>query len=206
MKNSITIIFLFLFSILYSQNTTQALTEQMVKLEQTTTEKAWLELAKQFEKIAEASPKNWYAQYYTSYAYIQLANAANKTKDAWCDKAEIYLNAAFKLDAAHSENYVLKAYLLSARIQVNPMLRGASMGKVSKKQLDMAQKADSNNPRYYYVRGMGIYNTPAIFGGGKKKAKPYLEKALVKYKEYKAVSALSPVWGEMETKKLLSTY
>lgn len=190
----------------FSQNTTELLTRQIVKIEKTTTEKAWLELAKEFEKIAKDAPKDWYAQYYTSYAYIALANASEKDKDAWCDKAETYLNNAFAIEKASSENYVLKAYLLSARIQVNPMMRGASMGKASKKQLDLAQKANPDNPRYYYVRGMGIYNTPAIFGGGKKKAKPYLEKALVKYKEYKASSALSPDWGKTETKKLLSTY
>lgn len=164
-------------------------------------------MAGELERIALAHPSNWHAQYYTALAYTELANnAPKKDIDNLCDRAQEFLDKAIQIKPQESENHVLKAYLLSARINVNAMFRGASMGKESKTELDTALQLNPNNPRAHYVRAMGIYFTPAAFGGGKKKAKPHLEMSLEKYGSFSAQSSLDPSWGLNEVKKLLATY
>lgn len=193
------------FSIMaWAQNPT--FVNQVAQIDKANTAASWKNLATQFEKTAKAEPSNWYAQYYTALSYIEWANASAKNIDALCDKAEIYLNRATVLEKNNPENYILKAYLLSAKIQENPMLRGMKYGKESKRQLDIAFQLDRRNPRYFYIRGRGIYHTPSLFGGGSKKAKSYLEKAMEFFKTEKSASALAPSWGKKQTQQLLSSY
>lgn len=200
------LLFLSLLFSLQSLAQNNLLSQNIALIEKANTAEQWKSLALNFEKTAKAEPNNWYANYYTALAYIEIANASEKNIDELCDKADIYLNKAIQLEKNNAENYILKAYLLSAKIQENPMLRGMKYGKESKKQLDIALKLDSKNPRYYYIRGRGIYNTPSMFGGGTKKAKPYLEKAMEYYKTQKTNSNLAPSWGRKQTRQLLNTY
>src|SRR5690606_23676158 len=135
------------------------------------------------ERIALAHPKSWHANYYTAYGYTLLAlNAPKDDIDALADRAAEYLDIATSIRPDEAENHILMAYLLSARINVNPMIRGASMGRESKTHLTTALEQEPDNPRALYVRGMGIFHTPAVFGGGKRKAKPYLDSALEMFK------------------------
>lgn len=164
-------------------------------------------MANELERIALAHSQDWHAQYYAALAYIELANQAPKKEiDNLCDRADEYLKKAQLIRPNESENYVLKAYLLSARINVNAMFRGASMGRESKEQLDLALRQNSKNPRAHYVRAMGIYYTPAAFGGGKKKAKAHLDASLKAYRENPPATALDPDWGRQEVEKLLRNY
>lgn len=165
------------------------------------------QIANELERIAMAYPRDWHAQYYTAYTYVELANvSAKKEIDQLCDRADEFLKNAMRIRPDHAENYVLKAYLLSARINVNAMFRGASMGRESKQQLDLALSRDPENPRAHYVRAMGIYFTPAAFGGGKKKAKAHLDHSLKAYKAHPAASPLDPDWGMKAVEELLTTY
>lgn len=165
------------------------------------------QLANNFERIALAHPKNWHANYYTAYTYTLLAFAAPKGEiDAIGDRAQEYLDLATAIRPYDAENHILSAYLLSARIDVNPMVRGASMGRESKTHLTTALEQDPNNPRGLYVRGMGIFHTPAVFGGGKKKAKPFLDRALEIFDTPNDVAPLDPRWGRRETAHLLEEY
>src|SRR5690606_21553481 len=119
------------------------------------------QVANDFERIALAHPKSWHANYYTAYSYTLLALAAQKDQiDALADRAEEYLAVAATIRPDDAENHVLAAYLLSARINVNPMVRGASMGRDSKTHLTAALEREPDNPRALFVRGMGIFHTP----------------------------------------------
>ncbi|HWK99561.1 MAG TPA: hypothetical protein VNQ55_06425 [Parapedobacter sp.] len=165
------------------------------------------QLANDFERIALAHPQNWYANYYTAYTYTLLALTAEKDQiDALADNVLEYLDAATSIRPDDAENHILMAYMLSARINVNPMLRGASMGRDSKTHLTAALEQDPENPRGLYVRGMGIFYTPAVFGGGKKKAKPFLDKALEMFNAPNDRAPLAPRWGKKETERLLTEY
>ena len=183
------------------------LTPKVAALDTTRSSATLQLLANDMERIALAHPKSWHANYYTAYSYTLRALEAPKDDiDALADRAEEYLDLAMAIRPDNVENSVLAAYLLSARINVNPMLRGASMGRESKTYLTAALERDPGNPRGLYVRGMGIFHTPAVFGGGKKKAKPYLEKALEIFENTDHPDPLEPHWGKQETVLLLNQY
>ncbi len=203
MKLTVLFFALFLNLQVFSQN---LLAQNIALIEKASTTESWKNLSSNFEKIAKSENNNWYANYYTALAFVEIANTSGKNIDELCDKAESYLNKATQIDKNNPENYILRAYLLSARIKENPMIRGMKDGKESKRQLEIALKLDSKNPRYNYVLGMGIFNSPSLFGGGSKKAKIYLEKAMEYFKTQKPSSELAPNWGKKYTQQLLNTY
>ncbi len=71
------------------------------------------------------------------------------------------------------------------------------------KILKIAIKMNPDNPRIYYLQGESIFNTPPAFGGGKEKAKPLFEKALVLFKTDKP-KPLYPNWGMQRTEEQLA--
>lgn len=191
----------------HGQSLEELLTPNVAELDTARRTDALQRLGNSFERIALAHPKSWHANYYTAYTYTQLALEAKKDQiDALADKAEEYLDHALRIRPDEVENHILAAYLLSARINVNPMTRGASMGRESKAHLTKALEREPNNPRGLFVRGMGIFHTPAVFGGGKKKAKPFLERALEIFDAADTPTPLTPRWGKRETAQLLTEY
>ena len=66
-----------------------------------------------------------------------------------------------------------------------------------------AMNLDSENPRPYFLKGMGTMYTPEQFGGGKDKAIPLLETALAKYKTFVPKSSIMPNWGEDKAREAL---
>ncbi len=192
---------------LYSQTLEQLLVPKIQTLDRTEDADGMQALANDFERIALAHPKSWHAQYYAAYTYTRLAYLSPKGQiDAFGDRADEFLEKAKTIRPEEAENHILAAYLLGARIYVNPMFRGASLGSESKALLSTALEWEPDNPRALYVRGMGIYNTPSAFGGGKKKAKPYLDRALQIFESNEHRDALEPHWGHQETEKLLAKY
>jgi len=191
----------------HGQSLEELLTPKVAVLDTAKSSNTIQQLANDVERIALAHPRNWYANYYTAYAYTLLALAAEKDQiDALANRAQEYLDVATSIRPDDAENHILMAYLLSARINVNPMLRGASMGRDSKTHLTTALEQEPENPRGLYVRGMGIFHTPAVFGGGKKKAKPFLDKALEMFNAPNDRAPLAPRWGKKETERLLTEY
>lgn len=190
-----------------AQSLEELLVPEIAGLDTAESTDALQQLANNIERIALAHPKSWHANYYTAYSYTLLAFAAPKDEiDAISDRAQEYLDLALAIRPYDAENHILAAYLLSARIDVNPMVRGASMGRESKTHLTTALQQEPNNPRGLYVRGMGIFHTPAVFGGGKKKAKPFLERALEFFDTSNDAAPLDPRWGRRETAQLLKEY
>src|SRR5690554_892944 len=114
----------------HSQSLEELLPPNIAALDTANGSNALQQLANDFERIALAHPKSWHANYYTAYTYTLLALAAQKDQiDALADRAEEYLDLATTIRPVDVENHILTAYLLSARINVNPMMRGASMGR-----------------------------------------------------------------------------
>lgn len=199
--------FSLLTSAVRGQSLEELLAPEIAVLDSTKSTDVLQQLANNFERIALAHPKNWHANYYTAYTYTLLAFAAPKDQiDAIGDRAQEYLDLATAIRPYDAENHILAAYLLSARIDVNPMVRGASMGRESKTHLTTALEQAPNNPRGLYVRGMGIFHTPAVFGGGKKKAKPFLDRAMEIFDTSNDAAPLDPRWGRRETAQLLKEY
>lgn len=99
-----------------------------------------------------------------------------------------------------SESLALLGSLTGLSIQFNP-ISGMWKGPKSNGQYAEAIKRNPENPRAYYLQGIGKMNTPEMFGGGADKAIPSFLKAIEWYEKEASMSdtsAVVPRWGYAE--------
>lgn len=161
-------------------------------------------VANGFERVANAEPKQWLPKYYAAFCYVMQAmmNPNKDQIDPIIDQAEKLLTDASAI-ANNDEILCLQALCKSARIGVNPMARGMKYGMESAKLLESAKALNPENPRIYLLQGQSAFYTPEAFGGGKAKAKPIFEQAIVKYAAFKPSDELAPNWGSEEATRML---
>ncbi|MDF2437534.1 MAG: hypothetical protein K0Q95_1910 [Bacteroidota bacterium] len=161
-------------------------------------------LANNFERIAGAEKTEWLPAYYAAYCYVNMTySTKGDAIDTYCDKADAYLKKADSISPNNSEIYALRSQIAGARISVNPMSRGQKYGTESAELREKSKELDKTNPRPYYLEGTALFYTPAMFGGGKDKAKPAFEKALKMYETFKPASSIAPNWGKRSTEYFL---
>lgn len=161
-----------------------------------------VEQSNKLDLIAKKWPDAWETHYYNAYAKALLSYMEEKEakKDAYLDEAEKELETAKEqLKTENSETHVLEAVIANARLAVNPMSRWQKYGKLFDEHLSKAKELNVNNPRVYLVTGRSKFYTPKAFGGGKKNALPYFEKAQALYKDEKGGDISQPFWGKGET-------
>ncbi len=166
----------------------------------------YLQIANGFERIAMAEKDKWLPYYYSSWVYTiaSFTDTTTSKKDGYLDKADKLISIADSLEPGNSEIYTIKGMIAQARLQVDPMNRWQKYGQLSDQYFKKAAAIDSLNPRPDYLVGIGIYYTPAQFGGGPQKAKPYLEKSLDKFNRFHPANNLMPNWGRPEVENLLN--
>jgi hypothetical protein len=173
----------------------QPLKDELKHLDTTADFTSWQQSAAKIGKLAEAHPQEWLLQYYTGWVYTQSSFRAPKGEaEPSTEKAEPYVKKALELQPDNTETLTLMAYWLSSRINANNA-RGISLGPESRNFSDKAIAADSSNPRAYLMKALVIYHTPALFGGGKKKAAPVAEEAGQRFADFKPADDLAPHWG-----------
>ncbi len=158
-----------------------------------------------FERIANANPKEWLPLYYQSFCEVMIGmkQTENIKKDEYYDKAEALINKADSLQPDNSEIYVMKSFINSMKLSVDPQARGQKLGMKSAMLLSKAEQLDKENPRVYFLRGQGLMYTPPQWGGGKDKAIPVLEIAVQKFAAFKPANTIVPHWGEARAKAAL---
>lgn len=166
---------------------------------------AWQDAYNGFERIAGANPKEWLPLYYQSFCEVMMGmkQTENMKKDEFYDKAETLINKADSLQKDNSEIYVLKSFIVSMKLSVDPQARGQQLGMKSGILLGKAIQLDPENPRAYYLKGQGLLYTPEQWGGGKDKAIPVLETSVQKFAKFKPNSSIMPNWGEARCKAAL---
>ncbi len=158
-----------------------------------------------FERIVAANPKEWLPLYYQSFCEVMMGmrQTENSKKDEYYDKAEALINKADSLQPENSEIYVMKSFVTSMKLSVDPQARGQQLGMRSGMLLGKALQLDPENPRAYFLKGQGLLYTPEQWGGGKDKAIPVLETAVKKFEQFKPKNSILPHWGEARAKSAL---
>ena len=160
-------------------------------------------VANSFERIGDAEKTQWLPYYYAGLALCIPAWAdPNIDKDANCTRINTLCDKAEALDT-NSEIYVLRNMSATQQMMVDPQTRWQTYGTQASKDLQIAIKLNPDNPRIYYLQGQSLFNTPPAFGGGKDKAKPLFEKAIVLFKADKP-KTFWPNWGLESTKEQLA--
>ncbi len=158
-----------------------------------------------FERIGNANQKEWLPLYYQSFCELMMGmrQTDNLKKDEYYDKAEALINKADSLQPDNSEIYVMRSFVTSMQLSVDPQARGQKLGMKSGMLLGKAMQLDPENPRAYFLKGQGLMYTPAQWGGGKDKAIPVLETAVQKFAKFKPSNTIVPQWGEVRAKTAL---
>ncbi len=168
------------------------------KIEQDSISIDLLKLSTEFETLAINKPDRFEAKYYQALCLVfnSFGEKDKIQKDAQLDKAERVLIEAEEQSPQNAELYLLHALCYQMKIDVDPQKRGYEFSGKANQELEKAFKIDSKNPRYYFLKGQNIFYTPIQYGGGKKKAKPYFEKAAKLFKKFKRKNVLDPIWGK----------
>lgn len=163
-------------------------------------------LAASFERIAQAEKTQWLPYYYASYASLIHSYSLNTTeeKDKLIAHAQGLLDQASLLNPDLSEVSALQGFLYVTFLSSEPNTRGAEYSVKANEAFDKAIALNAKNPRALYLKGITVLNTPDFFGGGKKSAKPILEKAVAAYNSFSPVSDIYPIWGKDDCSKQLA--
>lgn len=164
------------------------------------------QLANKFERIALAEKDQWLAYYWSAYCYTISSfdeKIEAQQKDKYLDKALDYLDSAASLEGDLDEIHLLRSFTYTGKIIVDPMARGMKFGPMSSEERAKAKAINPENPRYYYMEGINLVQTPAIWGGDKAKGKKMLEKAIEKYEAFEPASDIHPDWGKDQAKGAL---
>ena len=185
---------------LAAQQLETSLNEAWKALQEANDMPALMSAGTKFNLIAAKWPEDRNANYYAAYskAYISTKEPDAKRKDQLLDEADKYITAMNSIDAANDESLVLTAYAAFTRFLVDPANRWRKYLEIMNDNLEKAKKANPDNPRIYYLEGIPVFNKPTLYGGGKKKAKPYFEKAKTLFAKQATGSVLKPTWGEKD--------
>jgi hypothetical protein len=187
----------------YSQEWQQSLQAELHKLDTSKNINVWKQSIVKLESLTKAHPDEWLLQYYTGWACTQPSFQAEA--ESLSDKAEPYVKKALEMQPDNTETLTLMAYWLSARINASKA-RGVTLGSESRNYAQKAIEADSSNPRAYLIKALVIFYTPALFGGGKKKAEPIVQETAQRFASFKPKTALDPHWGNDIYQQLAAEY
>src|SRR5258708_7914974 len=154
-------------------------------------------VANKFELIAGVEKDKWLPQYYASYVYTVMTyfDKDDESRDKALDKAQTYLDNVKKLSGDKEEIAILQAYISQSRFFVAPSSR-LSMFSQTSSAIEQLVKLYPENPRANLLEGIQLFHKPSMLGGGSSKAKPFFEKAGLKYQKQQLKTALDPAWGK----------
>ncbi|MCE2996685.1 MAG: hypothetical protein ACK5RG_15090 [Cyclobacteriaceae bacterium] len=157
-----------------------------------------------FQLIANKWNTDWATHYYA--AYVKTLMGANETeaskKIAYFDEAEKHLEAAKNNSTANDDVYVLTAMIASMRIGIFPD-QWQKYSEVFAFNMKKAKEIRKENPRIYYLEGMSKFYTPEAYGGGKKSALPYLQKAAEYFALESDTDIRKPSWGKKQNEEMI---
>ena len=156
-------------------------------------------LANKLVLISKKWSNEWSTHFYValSKTYMSYNEKDEAKHDAILDEADKELeDAVTMLGKPTDETWVVAAMIANSRLAANPMQRWQKYGKIFNDDLQNAKEINPNNPRMYYMKAVSTYFTPKNFGGGKKNALPYFEKAEGFYAAEDNKDITKPYWGK----------
>jgi tetratricopeptide (TPR) repeat protein len=187
----------------YADNMIKAMT----MMDSASVEKSYAAAANYFERIAAVNSSEWLPHYYAAFCYTRAShlNTEAASQDMWVDKAQTEIDKAIAIEPANSEVLVMKGFVLQARMNINPTVRGYQYNSETMECFKKARAIDPENPRSYLWEGVNLLHTPEAFGGGKDNACPLIHKSLEKFASFVPADSLAPDWGYNYAKEMAET-
>lgn len=164
-----------------------------------------MKISAQFDMIADKWNDEWSANYSAAFikTIVSFMVPDSRNKDLLLDEADKYLEKVKSLGPKNDETYVLAALITSSRISVDGQNRGMQYSGLLNQYVEKAKSINPDNPRVYYLEGSTLFYQPEMYGGGKEKAKPYLEKAKELFVKESKTDIPWLHWGESQNQELL---
>jgi hypothetical protein len=175
MKTTIAFLFLALTSV-HAKSAGDAYTENMLAaktMEDTaSTEQTLLQAANYFIRISGVNTDQWLPHYYAAYCFARISHMNHDADicDKWVDRAQNEVDKAFVIAPDNDEVLVMKGFVLQARMNINPMVRGFQFFEETMGYFTKASEINAANPRAYLWKGVNLLHTPEQFGGGNRAA------------------------------------
>ena len=181
-----------------AQSLEEKLTALFLEFDTTQVFSAKMAASSKLELLANMESENYAVNYYAAYskAMISYMEKDKDRKDMFLDVADSFLEKVKQLQPKNEETFILSALLANARLVVDGGSRWKKQGDIFNANMDAAIAINPNNPRIYHLKGVALYFTPKMFGGGAKNALEYLEKAKTMFVNQVNGNILLPYWGE----------
>lgn len=203
-----TVAFLFV-NAAHAQDFKATLEKTFIAFDSTKDPQKQVDMSNKLSLIAKKWSNEAMAHYYASLSKVILSYADKleaAKRDAYLDEADKEYDDMMSImgNKPNDETYVLAAFIANARLGVDGASRWQKYGKIFAENMDKAKELNANNPRIYYLQGTSKRFTPKMFGGGKKAALPYFEKANELYAKETGNDILKPSWGKKEAAYFLN--
>ena len=183
-----------------AQTLEEKLTALFLEFDTTQVFSAKMAASSKLELLANMESENYAVNYYAAYAKAMISYREKEidkdTRDMFLDVADDFLLKVKQLQPKNEETFILSALLANARLVVDGGSRWKKQGDIFNANMDAAIAINPNNPRIYHLKGVALYFTPKMFGGGAKNALEYLEKAKTMFVNQVNGNILLPYWGE----------
>lgn len=188
------------FSVLsfHAQSIEEKLSSLFLEFDTTQVFSAKMAASSKLELLANMETENYSVNYYAAYskAMISYLEKDKERKDMLLDVGDSFLEKAKQLQPNNEETFILAALLANARLVVDGGSRWKKQGDIFNANIEAAKSINPNNPRIYHLKGVSIYFTPKMFGGGAKNAIEHLEKAKLLFAMQVQGNITIPYWGE----------
>ena len=183
-----------------AQTLEEKLTALFLEFDTTQVFSAKMAASSKLELLANMESENYAVNYYAAYSKAMISYREKEidkdTRDMFLDVADSFLEKVKQLQPKNEETFILSALLANARLVVDGGSRWKKQGDIFNANMDAAIAINPNNPRIYHLKGVALYFTPKMFGGGAKNALEYLEKAKTMFVNQVNGNILLPYWGE----------
>ncbi len=183
-----------------AQTLEEKLTALFLEFDTTQVFSAKMAASSKLELLANMESENYAVNYYAAYSKAMISYREKEidkdTRDMFLDVADDFLLKVKQLQPKNEETFILSALLANARLVVDGGSRWKKQGDIFNANMDAAIAINPNNPRIYHLKGVALYFTPKMFGGGAKNALEYLEKAKTMFVNQVNGNILLPYWGE----------
>ncbi len=177
-----------------SVGTEKALELAVQQFNQLSNSAAYQSVYMQFEKLYLADKKNWLIPYYASILKARMCLMKMGDRDQLANDAISWITKA-KSIAINDEIYCAESLANTAKMSVNPAMRWLLYEDKIKTPLQLAKKANANNPRIYLLEANIQRKLPVLFGGGCKSAIPIAKKAELLLRSQILQNPNLPGWG-----------
>lgn len=162
-------------------------------------EKEMMKSRGEFERILQLKKNTWLVNYYLALVDYNISTTGMTTQDN--AKVKKYTQSGLELlekSILERDNfadaYILKMSLNYNRFQYEMDKMQSIISDVTAAE-ETAKKLDPTNPRFYLVKGIATFYTPAAFGGGADLAKPMFEKSIDLFSIIQNTDVTLPDWG-----------